>query len=323
MVRRGTRLLLYLLLVYLVLGLCLGSAWRLFIPPSEIFVLNYRNESCSITLCGTNGCDTVLVAPHSAIHVEYASREVRVVCGDIRFEVILEHRHRAYIIIPPFNCNSVDVLRAYSVFDEWYNAPRGLCFMTGLLGCYVEEESAGRLFNICYYEAYERLGKVLEKVGITGADAVEIAATAMWACQLVREVETAPFDITASLAALHHIGLELGLPGLEYWGSPLLLFVAEAVKLLPRDFLLKEVLYGVKSVDWYIAMFPSWRRVDERLWLHLCREACSLTLEPVVPSYAPVLLAGVLVLHAMRYLPLVLLAGAAAVMVLRRRASGR
>ncbi len=172
--------------------------------------------------------------------------------------------------------------------------------MTGLWGIYVEEETAGRLFNMYYDAAYERLAHILAEAGIRGRDAVEIAATAMWACQLAREVREEPLNPALEVEALRHIGVELGLPGLEVWGSPILLPASLAVHYMSRDEVLEAILEGVKSIDWYVAQFPSWRRVDTRLWLRLCHAACNMTVRPLIPTYAHVLVAGALLYSAIR-----------------------
>ena len=49
-------------------------------------------------------------------------------------------------------------------------------------------------------------------------------------------------------------------------------------------------------VEKYIKIFPEWLKVDEKSWVSMCERLEQYTLEPKIPTYVHVLLAGATVI---------------------------
>jgi len=62
-----------------------------------------------------------------------------------------------------FNKTFVHILWSYSWYEYLWSAPWGLEIMAGTERCYVEESVAGRMFNLFYDFAYNKIRGILER----------------------------------------------------------------------------------------------------------------------------------------------------------------
>ncbi len=178
----------------------------------------------------------------------------------IAITVDIKHDATVYVVaFPPklFNeYNATYHLEAYSVFsEEWSSTPNHLDIMVGTEGAYVEESMAGKVFNIFYMEPWvvETVEDILDKLNITDEHTrIEIAATALWAAQLVREAKEQNPNIIANMRGLDLvIGRNHG-----FLVKPLTLVGLYLVHFMDRTTLYKPILHGIKSVEDYVEIFP-------------------------------------------------------------------
>jgi len=181
----------------------------------------------------------------------------------------------------------------------WKGAPWGLELMVGTDSSYVEESMAGRIFVLFYGFPYERVRGILDELGIEGGARYEIAATALWAAQLVREARQGAFDPWLCARATQAI-LE------RYFGVPsslavFLSYAAIPIYLAPRfvskSVLYRSILFAIWSVHRYVEVFPQWRNVSYGAWVEMCEKLEKYTVEPETPTYAPALVGGAYALY--------------------------
>ena len=232
------------------------------------------------------------------------------VVNSVNITYIVEPRHSStmYLVVFPswfreLTCSSVV---AYSWHDyPWHDAPCGLEIMAGTEGAYVEESIAGRMFNLFYTFAYRHVHDILDKIGIKDLHTrYEIAATALWAAQLVREVKERPPNLALCYRAAKAILV-------RYFNCPrqladiasyLILPMCNYVKYIDNVTLYKAILYAIKSVKNYIKVFPEWKKVDEEHWVKMCIRLQNYTVKPVIPTYAHALIAGAYIIYTINKL---------------------
>ncbi len=185
-------------------------------------------------------------------------------------------------------------------------SPYGLEYMVGTEGCFVEEAMAGRIFVMFYDFAEPRVSDILDSIGVQNSDnRTEIAATALWAAQLVREAKEREPDFElvfrsamAILIKYEHMPLWKAILAsisiyylswivhyaLNYWdydGSV-------------RDLIYVAILEGIKSDANYVALFPEWSKVTESAWIAMCRRLEQYTVPAMTPTYTHTLVVGAL-----------------------------
>ena len=184
-------------------------------------------------------------------------------------------------------------------------SPWGLEMMAGTEGCYVEESIAGRIFNLFYFFPYDKVEDILDRIGVRDRHTrYEIAATALWAAQLVREVKEASVDPYLCMRSARAI-LERYYGFSKWFSYPasfLVLPLCIHVKHVDKETLYRAILYAIKSVENYVEVFPEWRKVDEESWVEMCRRLENYTMKPVIPTYAHTLLAGAYALYELHLL---------------------
>ncbi len=287
---------------------------------SDLVVVNYSSGPACIRVFLESGAEVQFLCTSNFCRVALCKRVRRLVVryAGFSYEVEVRHSHRVYVVAFPYEFGpSLSRAAAYSVFEKnWENAPWGLEIMVGTEGCYVEESLAGRVFVLFWDYPVREIRGLLDEMSIADQfTRTEVAATALWAAQLVREVKEREVDLAAGAQAVDHI---LPFP-LSVLAKPALLVTAHATRWLDKEFLYVLVLNAIKSVREYVAIFPEWAKVDEEHWVAMYERLEKYTLEPRVPTYAHVLLAGTLLLYLARTLALPALAATLLVLLVKHR----
>ncbi len=273
-----------------------------------------------VTIVYPNGAIIITGSKHLYVYESKSDDVVYVVMNywyrdkvlNVTYIVKPVHCSTIYLLTyPPYLGDvSVRVVRSYSWYSyPWRDAPWGLEMMMGTEGCYVEESMAGRIFILFYYYSYPKVKDVLDEIGIKESWAkYEIAATALWASQLVREAKESyvdPYLCVRSISAIlrKYYGFS---DWLSFVASIAILPLCKYVKHVDEKTLYKVVLYAIKSVKKYVEVFPEWKRVDEEHWVEMCERLKVYTLKPVVPTYAHALLVGAYMLYEVHNLEVAL-----------------
>ena len=280
-----------------------------------VTVVNPFNASWRLEIRGFGWCRVFESSAKSFTYVIENGSAVQCIdfsyrLGDtvVSYSVVPESTNRVFLLVfPPWLSNvSTPVVHSYSwCCYPWRGAPWGLEIMVGTDSSYVEESIAGRIFVLFYDWPYHRVEDLLDRLGIEDPSTrYEIAATALWAAQLVREAKQSPIYLGLCIEATRAI-LE------KYFGipSPLATVLAYAAiplyivpKIVDRDELYRAVLYAIKSVHRYVEVFPQWKRVDYSTWIEMCRRLESYTVALEVPTYAPALVGGAYALYELHTL---------------------
>ena len=298
------RYLLYAVATYLTIALALHVYAHSSGPPRGVEVIDLGNTSFTVILRLVNGSTMVIdkevsldIDPSDILSIEirYCSYSYRVIPIDVPYVVIY---------IPRCVEPSIDVVRCYSLYSyPWRDAPWGLEIMVGTEDSYVEESEAGITFLLHYYEALHHVKNIIDRYGWDERTRYEVAATALWCAQLVREVKEQIPDIAVNSRSVEVV---LG-PILGFLARPLILLLAYVAHAMPRDVLYASVLDAILYVERYVEIFPSWRDLDYSTWIELCRSFEGYTYLPRVASYAHTLLAGALAIHMVKmYWPILL-----------------
>ncbi len=309
-------------LAYLLAGVLADSLLYNAGHQRELAVVGWRAASVTVKLELADG-ETVKLElrapsktslPENVVSVSYAYA-----CQGKHVEVSvrLHHNRSVYVlVVPPFLFQERNVsieLDSYSVLDEnWAGAPWGLEIMVGTENAIVEEGVSGRVFEMLYWEPWveARVQDLLDHAGVHDERCRrEIAATALWAAQLVRECVEGNVN---HVIEYHGLAKAIG-RSKAVLAAPLWLLGVHTVKHMPRTLLYKAVLEGIKSVEEYTRVFPEWYKIDENTWLRMCMRFENAALPPLIPSYAHTLLLGAFLVYCKPLLTILFLTAIALV----------